>query len=59
MSVRRPLVNEIKESLKEMPMHELEQMSTNLSRLLQVLMARQVAVEDTILERLEEAFSHD
>ncbi len=32
-------------------------MSTNLSDLIQVLVTRQVAVEDAILDRLETAFA--
>jgi len=38
-------------------MEELQQMSDNLNDLIQVLVTRQVAVEDTILDRLEAAFT--
>lgn len=50
-------IRDIKKSLEDMSMEELEQMSNNLSDLLQVLVTRQVAVEDTILDRLEAAFT--
>lgn len=50
-------IRDIKKSLEGMSMEELEQMSNNLSDLLQVLVTRQVAVEDTILDRLEAAFT--
>jgi hypothetical protein len=38
-------------------MEELQQMSNNLSDLIQVLVTRQVAVEDAILDRLEASFA--
>lgn len=47
----------IKKSLDSMSMEELQQMSDNLNDLIQVLVTRQVAVEDTILDRLETAFT--
>lgn len=59
MLVNRPLVKEIKESLKEISMDELKQMSDNLYRLLQVLMSRQVAVEEEITERMERVLKND
>jgi len=59
MIVNRPLVKEIKESLKEISMDELKQMSDNLYRLLQVLMSRQVAVEEEITERMERVLKND
>jgi len=40
-----------------MSMEELQEMSTNLSDLIQVLVTRQVAVEDAILDRLEASFA--
>jgi hypothetical protein len=40
-----------------MGMEELQEMSDNLSDLISVLMTRQVAVEDEILDRLEAAFA--
>lgn len=50
-------IRDIKESLDGMSMEELQQMSDNLNDLIQVLVTRQVAVEDTILDRLETAFT--
>lgn len=50
-------IRDIKASLQEMSMEELQEMSDNLNDLIQVLITRQVAVEDTILDRLECAFA--
>jgi hypothetical protein len=50
-------ISDIKKSLDGMSMEELQQMSTNLSDLIQVLVTRQVAVEDAILDRLETSFA--
>ncbi len=50
-------IGDIKKSLDSMSMEELQQMSDNLNDLIQVLVTRQVAVEDTILDRLEAAFT--
>jgi hypothetical protein len=50
-------ISDIKKSLDGMSMEELQQMSNNLSDLIQVLVTRQVAVEDTILDRLEASFA--
>ena len=50
-------LKDIKESLKKMNMDELESMYEDLNSLVQVLVTRMVAVEDTILDRLEAAFS--
>lgn len=50
-------LKDIKESLNEMNMDELESMYEDLNGLVQVLVTRMVAVEDTILDRLEAAFS--
>lgn len=40
-----------------MTLEELQKMSDGLTDIIQVLVTRQVAIEDVILERLEEAFS--
>jgi len=48
---------DIKKSLEDMSMDELEQMSKDLNKLVHVLVSRQIAVEDTILERLEGVFA--
>jgi hypothetical protein len=50
-------ISDIKKSLDGMSMEELQQMSTNLSDLIQVLVTRQVAVEGAILDRLETSFA--
>lgn len=50
-------IRDIKESLDGMSMEELQQMSDNLNDLIQVLVTRQVDIEDTILDRLETAFT--
>jgi hypothetical protein len=50
-------ISDIKKSLDDMSTEELQQMSDNLNDLIQVLVTRQVAVEDTILDRLEAAFT--
>jgi hypothetical protein len=50
-------IRDIKQSLDTMSMEELQEMSTNLNDLIQVLVTRQVAVEDAILDRLETAFA--
>jgi len=50
-------IRDIKESLDGMSMEELQQMSNNLNDLIQVLVTRQVAVEDAILDRLEAEFA--
>jgi hypothetical protein len=47
----------IKASLGTMSIEELQDMSDDLEKLISVLMTRQVAIEDTILDKLEEAFS--
>ena len=49
-------ISSIKDSLKEMSMEELQEMSESLHDLIHVLYTRQVAVEDAILDRLEYAF---
>jgi len=49
-------IRDIKASLKDMTTEELQEMSDNLNDLVQVLITRQVAVEDVILDRLETAF---
>jgi hypothetical protein len=50
-------VNQIKASLADMSMEELQHMSDDLSNLISVLMTRQVAVEDEICDRLEAMFA--
>ncbi len=50
-------LRDIKKSLRDMTMEELQEMSDDLSKLISVLMTRQVAVEDTILDMLEAAFN--
>jgi hypothetical protein len=50
-------ISDIKKSLDGMSMEELQQMSNNLSDLIQVLVTRQAAVEDAILDRLETSFA--
>ena len=50
-------IKKIKESLSDMSTEELQEMSDNLNQLISVLITRQVAVEDAILDRLEIAFS--
>lgn len=49
-------IRDIKKALDDMNMEELQEMSDNLSNLISVLITRQVAVEDAILDRLEAAF---
>ena len=51
------LLTKIKESLKDMSLEELQDMSQNITNLISVLMTRQVAVEDSILDRLDSVFS--
>jgi len=50
-------LRDIKASLNDMTLEELQDMSDDLSNLISVLMTRQVAVEDEILDRLEAAFT--
>ena len=50
-------IKDIKASLHDMTMEELQDMSDDLSDLISVLITRQVAVEDAILDRLESAFA--
>jgi len=50
-------LRDIKASLDGMTLEELQDMSDDLSNLISVLMTRQVAIEDTILDRLESAFT--
>jgi len=50
-------IRDIKDSLNGMSLEELQEMSDNLNDLIQVLITRQVAIEDTILDRLESAFA--
>ena len=57
MAPRRQRISSIQESLQDMSMEELQDMSDNLTDLIQVLITRQIVIEDEILERLELAFS--
>lgn len=50
-------ISAIKASLYDMTMEELQEMSDDLSDLISVLITRQVAIEDAILDRLETAFA--
>ena len=50
-------ISAIKKSLDDMTLEELQEMSDDLSALIQVLITRQVAIEDVILDRLELAFA--
>ena len=50
-------ISAIKASLQDMTLEELQDMSDDLDDLIQVLITRQVAVEDVILDRLEAAFA--
>jgi hypothetical protein len=50
-------IRDIKKSLHDMSMEELQDMSDDLSDLISVLVTRQVAIEDTILDRLESSFT--
>jgi len=50
-------ISAIKASLYDMSMEELQDMSDDLSALISVLITRQVAIEDAILDRLESAFA--
>lgn len=49
-------IKDIKASLDDMTMEELQEMSDSLHDLIHVLYTRQVAIEDAILDRLEAAF---
>jgi len=51
-------IKDIKAALSDMSMEELQEMSDNLNDLISVLITRQVAVEDAILDRLESAFAN-
>jgi hypothetical protein len=50
-------IRSIKESLADMSMEDLQEMSDSLHELIHVLYTRQIAVEDTILDRLEATFA--
>lgn len=54
--MKRQRIHDIQSSLDGMTMEELQEISDNLNDLIQVLITRQVAVEDVILSRLESAF---
>lgn len=51
-------IKDIKAALDDMTMEELQEMSDNLNDLISVLITRQVAIEDTILDRLEKSFAN-
>lgn len=51
-------IKDIKASLNDMSMEELQEMSDNLNDLISVLVTRQVAIEDAILDRLEKSFAN-
>jgi hypothetical protein len=50
-------IRAIKESLSDMSMEELQEMSDGLHDLIHVLYTRQIAIEDVILDRLEATFA--
>jgi hypothetical protein len=50
-------IRDIKASLYDMTMEELQVMSNDLGNLISVLMTRQVAIEDEICDRLETIFA--
>lgn len=50
-------MNDIKASLQDMPMDELQEMSDDLTELISVLISRQVAIEAVISDRLEATFA--
>jgi Holliday junction resolvasome RuvABC endonuclease subunit len=50
-------LKKIKESLDNMTLEELQSMSDDLTKLISVLVTRQVAIEDVILDRLDAVFS--
>ena len=52
-------ISAIKASLHDMTLEELQEMSDDLDDLIQVLITRQVAVEDTILDRLERLLKNE
>lgn len=49
-------LTKIKEPLDNMTLEELQGMSDDLAKLISVLMTRQVAIEDVILDRLDAVF---
>lgn len=53
MATRRTQVDPVAESLQEIPMDQLEEMSRNLSKVIEVLTAREIAIQDEIIQRLE------
>jgi len=50
-------IRDIKKSVNEMDIDELQTMSDDLSNLISVLITRQVAIEDEILDRLDATFA--
>lgn len=55
--MRPQRIRDIKSALDDMTMEELQEMSDDLNKLISVLITRQVAIEDAILDRLEAAFN--
>lgn len=53
MTPRRTEVDPVMESLQDIPMDQLEEMSRNLSKVIEVLLGRERAIQDEIINRLE------
>lgn len=51
----RQRIDSIKRSLEDMTLKELQDMSDNLDDLISVLTIRQIAIGDTIMDRLDAA----
>jgi hypothetical protein len=51
----RQRIDSIKRSLEDMTLKELQDMSDNLDDLISVLTIRQIAISDTIMDRLDAA----
>lgn len=51
----RQRIDSIKKSLEDMTLKELQDMSDNLDDLISVLTIRQIAIGDTIMDRLDAA----
>jgi hypothetical protein len=50
-------ISDIRASLQDMTMDEIQSMSDDLGRLISVLLTRQVAIEQEICERFEVMFT--
>lgn len=57
MDTKDQRIQDIKASLHDMTLEEMQQMSDDLSDLIQVLVTRQIAIEGAIYDRLEATFS--